>query len=59
MGDARMLDPEFLQMLVCPACKGDLKHDSDAGTLECLRCRLRYRIKDEIPIMLVEEAERF
>ena len=54
-----MLDSEFLKMLVCPACKGELRYDTDAATLECDRCRLRYRIQDDIPVMLVEEAERF
>ena len=54
-----MLDDELLKILACPACKGDLKYDSAKDTLECHRCRLRYSIKDDVPIMLIEEAEKF
>jgi uncharacterized protein len=53
------LSPELLKILVCPACKGDLVHDEAAGRLTCDACRLRYRIVDDIPVMLVEEAEKF
>ena len=54
-----VLSPDLLSILVCPACKGDLVYDADAKTLTCPRCRLRYRIEDDIPVMLVEEAEKF
>lgn len=53
------LSSEMLAILVCPACKGDLVYDELAATLTCNACRLRYRIVDEIPVMLVEEAEKF
>jgi uncharacterized protein YbaR (Trm112 family) len=53
-----MLSQELLDILVCPACKGDLAYDSAAQTLTCPACRLRYRVEDDIPIMLEEEAER-
>ncbi len=53
------LSSDVLSVLVCPACKGDLIHDAAAATLTCNRCRLRYRIVDDIPVMLVEEAEKF
>jgi len=53
------LSPELLSILVCPACKGDLAYDSGAGTLTCGACRLRYRIEDDIPVMLVDQAEKF
>jgi uncharacterized protein YbaR (Trm112 family) len=53
------LNSELLSILVCPACKGDLIYDEAAQTLTCNRCRLRYRIVDDIPVMLVEEAEKF
>ena len=52
-----MLSQELLDILVCPACKGDLAYDATAQTLTCPACRLRYRIESDIPIMLVEEAE--
>jgi uncharacterized protein YbaR (Trm112 family) len=53
------LSPELLSILVCPACKGDLVYEESAQRLTCNACRLRYRIMDDIPVMLVEEAERF
>ena len=53
-----MLSKELLDILVCPACKGDLDYDKVKATLTCQACRLRYAIEDDIPIMLVEEAEK-
>ena len=53
------LSPDLLSLLVCPQCKGDLEYDPEAQTLTCQRCRLRYRIVDDIPLMLVEKAEKF
>jgi uncharacterized protein len=52
------LSPDLLAILVCPACKGDLEYRADAGTLSCPRCRLRYRVVDDIPNMLIDEAEK-
>ena len=52
------ISPDLLTILVCPAWKGDLVYDPSAATLTCNACRLRYRIEDDIPIMLEEEAER-
>ncbi len=54
-----VLSPELLAILVCPACKKDLAYDPAASTLTCQACRLRYKVVDDIPIMLVEEAEKF
>ena len=53
------LSPELLSILVCPACRGDLAYDEAAERLTCNACRLRYRVVDDIPVMLVEEAEKF
>ena len=53
------LSPDLLNILVCPQCRGDLQYDAAQNTLTCERCRLRYRIEDDIPVMLVEEAEKF
>ena len=53
-----MISPELLAILVCPVCKGDLRYDADRQRLDCPACRLSYRIEDDIPIMLPEEAER-
>jgi uncharacterized protein len=49
-----MLDQRLLDILACPKCKGDLEYTADQ--LICHACRLAYPIRDEIPIMLVEEA---
>ena len=53
------ISPDLLTILVCPACKGDLVYDASAATLTCNACRLRYRVEDDIPVMLVEEALKF
>lgn len=53
------LSPDLLNILVCPACKGDLAYAPAEATLTCNACRLRYKIVDGIPVMLVEEAEKF
>lgn len=53
------LSPDLLSILVCPACKGDLDYNADALTLTCPKCRLRYKVVDDIPVMLVDEAESF
>ncbi len=52
-----MLPRELLDILVCPACKGDLEYDQTNQKLACNACRLRYPIEDDIPIMLINEAE--
>ncbi len=47
---------ELLEILACPKCKGDI-YETEAGDgLICDNCRLKYEIRDEIPIMLIEEA---
>ncbi len=54
-----MLSKELLDILACPKCKGDLVYDQKNDKLTCDVCRLKYNIKDDIPIMLIDEAERF
>jgi uncharacterized protein YbaR (Trm112 family) len=54
-----MLSEELLKILACPKCKGELEYDSKKEKLTCHACRLRYSIKDSIPIMLIDEAEKF
>jgi uncharacterized protein YbaR (Trm112 family) len=51
------VDPGLLEILVCPRCKGTLEYDEEEQTLTCHDCRLRYRIEDDIPVMLIDEAE--
>ena len=53
------VSPELLNILVCPGCKGDLTYDPQGQTLTCARCRLRFQVVDDIPVMLLEKAEKF
>ena len=50
-----MIDKELLDILACPACKADVK--LEAEKIVCVKCGRRYPIKDDIPIMLIDEAE--
>jgi uncharacterized protein YbaR (Trm112 family) len=52
-----MLDQRLLEILVCPKCKGELEYRGDADELVCHSCRLRYEVRDGIPIMLIDEAK--
>ena len=54
-----MLEKKLLEILACPACKGNLEYDEKNQRLTCPTCRLKYKIEEDIPIMLVEEAEKF
>lgn len=54
-----MLNQDLLDILACPKCKGDLEYKSDEKNLICHHCCLVYRIEDDIPIMLIDEAEKF
>jgi uncharacterized protein YbaR (Trm112 family) len=54
-----MLDKELLEILACPKCKGDLEYKEKEDQLLCHACRLIYKIQDDIPVMLIEEAESF
>lgn len=49
------LPPDLLEILVCPRCKGTLVAEPVA--LRCDACRLRYRVDDGIPVMLIDEAQ--
>lgn len=50
------LSEHLLAILVCPKCKGDLEYRPQEECLVCHACRLRYPIRDDIPIMLADEA---
>jgi uncharacterized protein YbaR (Trm112 family) len=51
------LDPKLLEVLACPDDKGPLLYFEEDAFLFCPSCRRRYEIRDDIPVMLVEEAE--
>jgi uncharacterized protein YbaR (Trm112 family) len=52
------LDPALLEIIVCPDCHGDLAVDEAASELVCTACGLAYPVKDDIPVLLVDEARR-
>ncbi|MBN1755811.1 Trm112 family protein [bacterium] len=54
-----MLKKELLEILACPKCKGDLDYRPQENILVCNQCRLKYPIKEDIPIMLIDKAEPF
>ena len=53
------MDPKLLEILVCPLCKGPLVWHKESLELICKGDRLAFPVKDDIPVMLPEEAERF
>jgi uncharacterized protein YbaR (Trm112 family) len=50
------VNPKLLEILVCPKCKGDLDPTPNQDGLICKSCQVKYPIKDDIPIMLIDEA---
>ena len=50
-----MLDKELLDILACPACKGDV--ELKENKIVCKNCGKKYPIRDGIPVMLIDEAE--
>jgi uncharacterized protein YbaR (Trm112 family) len=52
------LDKRLLDILVCPGCRGELEYDEDNSKLLCAKCCLAYPVRDDIPVMLEQEAER-
>lgn len=52
------LSKELLDILACPQCKGEIDLLHDGSGLVCPACRLKYPIRDDIPVMLVDEADK-
>ncbi len=50
------INPELLEILACPKCKGDVQLTDAQDGLVCKRCKVMYPIKDDIPVMLIDEA---
>jgi uncharacterized protein len=50
------VDPELLEILACPACKTPVTLVKNGTALRCDNCRRVYPIKDDIPVMLIDEA---
>ncbi len=51
-----MLDQKLLSILACPVCKGDLQYDQAAKELICLADAMAFPVKDDVPVMLSNEA---
>jgi len=52
------LDPALLEIIVCPSCHGALAVDDTANELVCTACGLAYPVRDDIPVLLVDEARK-
>ncbi|MCK9594695.1 MAG: Trm112 family protein [Candidatus Omnitrophica bacterium] len=51
-----MIDKELLDILACPFCKGDV--ELKENKIVCVKCNRKYPVKDGIPVMLIDEAEK-
>ncbi|HET6154048.1 MAG TPA: Trm112 family protein [Marmoricola sp.] len=52
------LDPKLLDVIVCPSCHAALATDDAASELVCTGCGLAYPVRDDIPVLLVDEARQ-
>ena len=52
------IDDDLLAILACPACRSPLAADEPAQELVCTGCGLAYPVRDDIPVLLVDEARR-
>ncbi len=50
------ISPQLLDVLACPKCKTDVKLTADGKGLKCVQCHRVFRIEDDIPVMIIEEA---
>ena len=51
------INKELLEILACPKCKGEVRLTPTEDGLICEKCRLLYEIREDIPIMLIDEAK--
>jgi len=52
------MDKKLLEILACPSCKSGLKYLQEQQELVCVPCRLAYSVRDDIPIMLIDQARK-
>jgi uncharacterized protein YbaR (Trm112 family) len=50
------VDKELLEILACPNCRGDVEYREDEQFIVCVKCGYKYPVRDDIPVMLIEEA---
>jgi uncharacterized protein YbaR (Trm112 family) len=52
------VDKQLLDLLICPSCRGKVEYRPEPEQIVCLTCGLRYPVRDDIPVMLIDEAEK-
>ncbi|MEV0581922.1 Trm112 family protein [Nonomuraea sp. NPDC050310] len=52
------IDDWLLEILACPACKAPLRAETERDELACTSCGLIYPVRDDIPVLLVDEARK-
>ena len=52
------VNEKLLEILVCPKCKGELEYTKKPEAFICHKCGLKYPVEDDIPIMLIDKAEK-
>jgi uncharacterized protein YbaR (Trm112 family) len=56
-GDLMPVSEQLLEILVCPACRAKVELKPDGTALKCVECKRVYPIRDDIPVMLIDEAK--
>ena len=51
------ISEQLLEILVCPACRAKVEVNADGSDLKCVECKRVYPIRDDIPVMLIDEAK--
>ena len=57
MDDSMAISKDLLEILVCPVCKAVVELKADQSGLKCVECHRVYPVRDDIPVMLVDEAK--
>jgi uncharacterized protein YbaR (Trm112 family) len=52
------VDKELLDIMICPNCGGGIEYHEQEQVIVCTKCGFRYPVRDDIPVMLIEEAEK-
>jgi uncharacterized protein YbaR (Trm112 family) len=52
------VDQALLAILACPNCRGEVELKESESVIECRSCHYRYPVREDIPVMLIEEAEK-
>jgi uncharacterized protein YbaR (Trm112 family) len=52
------VDEGLLAILACPNCRGEVEHKPAEQVIECRQCHYRYPVREDIPVMLIDEAEK-